>query len=59
MIGIYGQNQKMVTTPVPSLDGTVTWNKSFPNISISQSPSTLKIKLYNKQRNQILDLFLG
>ena len=58
-IATYEKNKKMVTTPAPSLDGIVTWNKSFPNLSISLSPATLKIKLYNKQRSQILDLFLG
>ena len=58
MIASYN-NQKMVTSPVPCKDGKATWNKQFTNIPLSNFPSKLKLKLYNKQRTQILDLFLG
>jgi hypothetical protein len=40
-------------------EGVCNWNQEFEPINISESPSDMKIKIYNKKYKSVRDDFLG
>ena len=55
----YNDQAKLITSPVETVEGVCTWNKTFNGVNLSEEPSVLRVKVYNKQRNEIRDFFVG
>jgi hypothetical protein len=54
-----GGRCKLITAPAACIEGGCSWNRQFPVVGAAREAALLGVKVYNKQRDSIRDLFIG